>query len=939
MSEVDLTRARLIALERAKLFYNGLVVVGLATVLLSGLVYWRFTNGDGGQIHLLAGLLLLIGVMQFGTWYAWHQSKPDIRAVRQWLYYPLFTSLPSGLCWGAITAYLLPLYDADMGQLMLVAVGASALLSIMLLSALDLMVLLYFAGFLTALWWVFNSTQRWPTSDQLTLLLAVVLGFGMVATGVSVLYGTIARLRAGKRNVSGKLDQARLKMVGLSSRLNDEDERRRDVEQELYLAKEAAEAANMVKGEFLAIMSHEIRTPLNGIVPLLEMLRESSLDREQHQCVNIALNSSYHLLSIINDILDFSKIEAGKLDLESIELNLRELVESVVAMMAKSAERRGLELDYRIAADLPAVVRGDPIRLRQVLTNLVSNAIKFTSRGGVRVDVDCRGRGRKSVDVIFAVKDTGDGISEEIQARLFRSFNQADASTTRKHGGTGLGLVISRRLVELMDGRIGVRSEVGKGSVFWFVVPLRKSLRDMPAERSSLQGVRVLVVGDEDHHSGKLVQYLAEWGVLYQRSVSPMDALSKLISTANLGESWAYELVILDSKSLGGRLHGFLQEINSEPVLGGVKLVIVGEPARSDTRSATDAILARPVKKGELQRVLCRLMDVQSESPRRSSRTDGNLVDPMHYEGLQDRAWPESTPVESLKERATEPVIEVQLLGHVLLVEDNPVNLGVARKMLLRLGLECDVAQDGMAALTAINHHHYDLVLMDCQMPNMDGYEATRAIRLREITKGLARLPVIAMTANAMEGDREKCLDAGMDDYLAKPVMPASLRLMLCQWLPQRDPAEIEAENNIYAPDGNVSKPSVSADTVEQVQQVPELDRGTLDELQEIMEDDFAILLQSFLDAAPGMIREIEAGILDGDTGQVVMPAHSLKSSSANVGALRLSALARQLEQYAKNGDLAAVSKLFEQMKRSFVTASIILHRVCEQGLEQLDLE
>jgi len=940
MSANKITRRLLVAMERARLFYGGLGFAGIATILLSGLVYWLGAGTDAAPIHFLAGGLILTGVVQLGIWYAWYLHKPDIYRVKPWLYYPLITTLSAGFCWGGITAYLLPLYQTDTGLLILLSIGASALLSIMLLSAIDLMVLLFFASFLTSLLWVFNYSRLWPSGSIVTVLLAFTVGLGLVAAAFSVLFGIIARLRAGKQNVSGKLDQARLKMVGLNSRLSNEDERRRDVEQELYLAKEAAETANMVKGEFLATMSHEIRTPLNGIVPLLEILRETNLDREQRQFVDTALNSSYHLLSIINDILDFSKIEAGKLDLESIELNLRDLVESVVTMMSKSAERRGLDLDYRIAADLPRVVRGDPIRLRQVLTNLVSNAIKFTSKGGVMVEVACRGRSRKSVEVIFAVKDTGDGISEEIQARLFRSFNQADASTTRKHGGTGLGLVISRRLVELMDGKIGVRSEVGTGSVFWFLVPMRKSLRDMPADRRSLQGVRVLMVDDKDRHAEKLEQYLDEWGVLYQRADSSIDALSKLTSTANLGESWAYELVIIDSKALGGRLPRFLQEINGEPVLGGLKLLTIGEVVRSTTRLGVDATLARPVKKSDLHRVLCRLMDVQSEAAQSSPREREQLTNQFLYADSQDQSWAETIPVENLAKTEAGSASEVRLMGHVLLVEDNLVNLNVAKKILLRLGLECDVAQDGLAALSAINHHHYDLVLMDCQMPRMDGYEATRAIRLREATRGLTRLPVIAMTANAMEGDREKCLDAGMDDYLSKPVMPATLRLMLCQWLPRSELDITEAGSDVMRPGGDAAKSHpAAASTAGQAPPEADVDRGILEELHEIMDDDFVTLLLSFLDAAPGLIREIEAGILDRDVKQVILPAHSLKSSSANVGALKLAGIASRMEQAAKQGDLAAVSGTFERLNRSFDAADRILRNACEQGLNQLSFD
>ncbi|MCW8891159.1 MAG: ATP-binding protein [Sedimenticola sp.] len=934
MTDSRITRALLITMERVKLFYSGLGFAGLATIMIAAAVFGLNSKGATPVVEILSAGLVIMGIVQILLWYAWYLKKPNMLHAVRWEYYPLPIAFVLGGLWGAIVAYVLPAYNTDTGLLILLSSAASALLSIMFLAAIDLMVLLYMAAFLASLLSVINHTSVWPTSTLVVILLAYVIGLSISAAAYSVLFGIIARLRAGKQNVSGKLNLARVEMVGLHTKLSDEDEKRRDVEQELYVAKEAAETANMVKSEFLATMSHEIRTPLNGIVPLLEILRESKLDREQRQFVNTALNSSYHLMSIINDILDFSKIEAGKLDLESIEVNLRDLVESVVAMMEKSAERRGLDLDYRIAADVPAVVQGDPIRLRQVLTNLVSNAIKFTSQGGVMVELACRGKSRKTVEVVFAVKDTGDGISEEIQARLFRSFNQADASTTRKHGGTGLGLVISRRLVELMNGKIGVRSEQGKGSVFWFVVPMRKSIRDIPPDRQTLEGLRVMIVAGYDRQIQKIEQYLSDWGILYQRMDQPADALENLRSTAMLGESWAYELIILDAKSLGGRLNAFLHEVNTTPALGGLKRLLVGDSIHAATRMGVDGALSRQIKPGELQRILERMMDVQNSARNKHPQPANEISNQFLFSDSQADAWYETIPPNKISAPAELAESEIQLMGHVLIVEDNLVNLNVAKKMLLRLGLQCDVAQDGLDALRAIDNHQYDLVLMDCQMPRMDGYEATRAIRLREATKGLSRLPVIAMTANAMDGDREKCLDAGMDEYLPKPIMPATLRLMLSQWLPQNLPEALE-------PEGELSrlKRNASSDRVAAVQSISDntgqsavIDTSIIEELYEIMEEDVVSLLLSFLDAAPALIREVEAGILDGDAQQIIMPAHSLKSSSANVGAKQLSETARQIEMAARQQDLSCITILFERLREHFDDASKELRKLCEHG-------
>ncbi|MCW8948764.1 MAG: ATP-binding protein [Sedimenticola sp.] len=933
MPDSKITRSLLITLERVRLFYSGLGFAGLATVMIAVAVF-GLNGRTEGPVALLSGALVVIGFTQIALWYAWYLKKPDWMEVVRWEYYPLPSTLLLGMLWGGVAAYTLPHYQTDIGLLILLSTGASTLLLIMFMAAIDLMVLIYMASFLASLLLVIYQTDVWPSSALVVILLGIVIGLSLSTAAYSVLYGIIARLRAGKQNVSGKLNLARVEMVGLHSKLSNEDERRRDVEQELYLAKEAAETANMVKSEFLATMSHEIRTPLNGIVPLLEILRESKLDREQRQFVNTALNSSYHLMSIINDILDFSKIEAGKLDLESIEVNLHDLVESVVVMMAKSAERRGLDLDYKITAGVPAVVQGDPIRLRQVLTNLVSNAIKFTGQGGVMVEVACRGNSRKTIEIVFAVKDTGDGISEEIQARLFRSFNQADASTTRKHGGTGLGLVISRRLVELMGGKIGVRSERGKGSVFWFVVPMRKSVRDIPPDRLSLEGLRVMLVGNPDRHLQKMEQYLSDWGVFHQRVELPSEALSNLLSTAALGDSWAYELIIVDTKSLGGRLNAFLQEINATPALGGVKLILIGDAVQSMIRLGVDATLPRQIKKSELQRILERTMDVQSPLRDRSANESDEISNQFLFSDSQADTWDETVSMSAVSVSSELEESQVQLMGHVLIVEDNLVNLNVAKKMLRRLGLECDIAHDGLAALSAINDQHYDLVLMDCQMPRMDGYEATRAIRLREATKGLSRLPVIAMTANAMDGDREKCLDSGMDDYLAKPIMPATLRLMLSQWLPRCD---LESQSNEDAM--TRLERQASSDRVAAVQSITSsrqndsvIDQSVIEELYEIMEEDFVSLIYSFLEAAPGLMRDIEAGILDGDANQMIMPAHSLKSSSANVGAVQLAESAKQIEIAAREHDLDCIAELFEMLKEHFDAASKALRKLCEQG-------
>ena len=346
--------------------------------------------------------------------------------------------------------------------------------------------------------------------------------------------------------------------------LKQSEVQRLTLESELAEILDLAEDASRAKTEFLATMSHEIRTPLNGILPILEMLRDTRLDDEQLKMVRTAQGSSRHLLRIINDILDFAKVESGKLQLETIEIDVRDLVGSVTDLMSGSARNHNLKVSASVADNVPQVVRGDPIRLRQVLINLVSNAIKFTEEGGIRVEVSRGQSSQKEVELLFAVADTGVGMPAETADRLFQSFTQADASTTRKHGGTGLGLVICKRLVELMGGKIGIRSSVGQGSTFWFLVPLRKSVMEVPSARRSLKGVRILTLITDDEIAARVSQTLRSWGVVEESTNDPIDALSKLRSTAMLGETWGYDLALIDGSGFEQRLPNLLAEMRRE---------------------------------------------------------------------------------------------------------------------------------------------------------------------------------------------------------------------------------------------------------------------------------------------------------------------------------------------------------------------------------------
>ena len=728
-----------------------------------------------------------------------------------------------------------------------------------------------------------------------------VLGVGMAVLGL-VLEGLLRDLRkmqAVEWQLRAQLVDAAAQVREAERIRGESEEQRVGYERELRAVREKVEAANRAKTEFLATMSHEIRTPLNGIMPILEMLKESKLDAEQKGLVKTAVASSHHLLRIINDILDFAKVESGKLELESVEFNLRELVHSITDLMGRGAEQRGLKLGVGIADDVPLQLRGDPIRLRQVLTNLLSNAIKFTERGDIRVEVERRRSTRREVELLFSVSDTGIGIPAETARRLFQSFTQADASTTRKHGGTGLGLAICKRLVELMGGRIGVRSKEGSGSTFMFVIPLRKSVIDVPSARTDLEGVRALVFCKDAEHERRLIDALTGWGVSFQRANNMVDTLNKLTSSASLGESWAYEVLVIDAEGMEQMALTLVREVRANPALAQLRVVgITGSSYTADELRAAGntVVIEQPFNAGALRQTLNRLLDVQTRglaAPHAPAPAPAELWISDDDDATQEQASRLPGPEQTARPT---PAAASSLAGRVLLVEDNPVNLAVARKLLTRAGLDCDSARDGREAVDAVQRNRYDVVLMDCQMPEMDGYEATHEIRVRESVMRRPRLPIIAMTANAMAGDRERCIEAGMDDYIAKPLHLGQLTETLARWLKTGDGKGASAAAGSAAEEGG----KVVAVSEER----PVLDRKILHDLREVVEEEFGAILRGFIDHAPTLQDELDAGLAAGDVVRLVRPAHSLKSSSANVGAMRLSELARNVEHAAREGDM-----------------------------------
>ncbi len=668
-------------------------------------------------------------------------------------------------------------------------------------------------------------------------------------------------------------------------------------------ARDAALQVAHTKTEFLANMSHEIRTPMNGVLGMLDLLQDTQLSREQWDLIEIAANSAESLLTIINDILDFSKLEAGKIELERIEFNLPDLVEEVCTLLSSRAHSKGLELNCFLPPNLPLRWQGDPTRIRQVLTNLIGNAVKFTDRGEVSVKVSaiapcialppasmqssaiapCIALPPASMQssaiapdrlsahtpslatLRFEVVDTGIGITTEAQARLFQAFSQADNSTSRRYGGTGLGLSISKDLVMLMNGSISVESALGRGANFWFTLPLTSVDNEIPAPQADFVGKRALIVDDNATNRMILTHYLSNWGFTLRETDNGPEALVELEAAMLRNEP--YDLLLSDMQMPDMDGFALAQAITEKPAIAGIPRILLS--------SGTIGLEAERIASGFAQSLL---------KPVRQSQLFDAIIAALQ---LPDQ---KAAPAAVAKESA------LNYCGkQVLVVEDNKVNQKVILSQLAKFQLKPDLANNGQVALDMLEQQAYDLVFMDCQMPVMDGYEATRALREREIvtTNSQSRTPVTALTAHASAGEREKCLSAGMDDYLSKPASRADLAVILRRWLGEPSTASM-TEDNVLENETPLSPPLIKEKAC--WDESAALKR--LDDDQDLL----AEMIDLFLEEAPLSVVDLGAALSRSDFLALADAAHAIKGMAGHFCAEQIISLAVNLEHAARNG-------------------------------------
>ena len=872
-------QADLVARSSLGALYFSLAVVGLVSAAL-----WSVARPE--WVVAWAVFMVIVGALRYLHLrdYANTSKKDvDIRRFQKWF---VVGAAFGGIGWGTCGGFLFPAEDVVYQSFLSFVLSGITAASIIVYSPIKLSARLFLGFALVPL-----ICAHFLQGDQVhfamgtVVLIYTVFLFRLASIVNNSLINSLA---VGFENdeLISELKKAKISFEAANQKLKAEIAVRNQTEEELIDARDKAEQGARAKSDFLATMSHEIRTPMNGVLGMTELLMNTELAPKQYRFADTVRRSGEALLAIINDILDFSKIEAGKLDIQHTVFDLRQLVEDTMAFFAEQAHRKKIELFTIFPPDEHAAYRGDPERIRQILMNLLGNAIKFTECGEISVNVTTTEEREDINSLRFEVTDSGVGIEEAHQAHIFESFQQADATTTRQYGGTGLGLAICSRLAELMHGTVGVTSKPNVGSTFWFTIELTRmaasSISDPVKHTIDLSGTRVLVIDDNETNCEILRHQMLNWDMKFYAANSAEHGLKYLKKGAACGK--AFDLAVLDRMLPDTDGVDLARRIKGDPEIADTRLIMLSsidqlEQTGQWYMAGIEVYINKPVRQGELHDAISSAL---GDRVKRSTAGEGSRDnDASVRENLRD------------------------LGAHVLLVEDNPVNQEFAKSMLENSGCTVVVADNGQDAFEAIaeapldrQQRRYDVILMDCQMPLMDGFDATREIRKWEAeSSDDTPLPIVALTANAMSGDRERCLAAGMSDYLSKPFDQEQLARVVKRWL------TLDVEMTHMAKQ-TAQRALPVADSAG-AGALADLDNAALNNIRALQKDGSNAILTKiinmYLTNSPQLLEKLQEAAATGNGELLRASAHSLKSASANLGAKKLAELCQQLETLGRD--------------------------------------